>query len=253
MMNLSDINLHEIESIYTVTSAKGRQENIIKRNTYGLSFCMSGQITYSHKGKNFISDSAHAIILPMGETYSLHGDKKGLFPLINFTCNDFLCNTMILIPIKHKETYIKDFEQMKSLFLFERNKAKVKSIFYNMIHKLSCESIAKSHVLAPALEFLEKNYSSDNITNKSLADLCNISEIYFRQLFKKQFAVTPKQYVIDVRIDKAKQLLSDGFMKIGAIAEECGFSNQYHFCRIFKSRIGMTPTEYMRENKVYKL
>ena len=252
-MNISDINLCDVESVYTVSSAKGRQENIIKRKTYGLSFCTRGQITYTHKGKNFISDPNHAIILPMGETYSLHGDKKGFFPLINFTCNSFLCNTMILIPIKNSEPFIKDFEQLKSLFLFERNKAKIKSIFYNIIHKLSQENIEKSQILSSAIEFIEKNYTSDNCTNKSLADLCNISEIYFRQLFKKEFNLTPKQYVIDIRIDKAKQLLSDGFMKINAIAEECGFSNQYHFCRIFKSRTGLTPTEYMKQNKIYKL
>jgi AraC-like DNA-binding protein len=40
---------------------------------------------------------------------------------------------------------------------------------------------------------------------------------------------------------------------IGAVAGLCGFSNQFHFCRLFKEKTGLTPTEYMKQNRIYKI
>ena len=86
-----------------------------------------------------------------------------------------------------------------------------------------------------------------------LAKQCRISEVYFRRIFTSCYNMTPKQFLIDIRINKAKQLLSEGALKINAVAVKCGFSNQYHFCRIFKERTGLTPTEYMKQHIVYQI
>ena len=83
-----------------------------------------------------------------------------------------------------------------------------------------------------------------------LAQLCNISEVHFRKLFKEEFDKSPKQYILDMRIRRAKQLLRDGVFKINAISEECGFSSEYHFSRIFKQKTGMNPTEYNKKNQI---
>lgn len=253
MSGISDIVVTDIDDVYTVYSPKGRQEKIIERTTYGLSFCKEGQITYTHRGKSFVSDASHAIILPQGQTYTLYGDKSGSFPVINFSCMNILCNTMVLIPISSSEPYIKDFEKMKALSLFAGNRAKIMSIFYDILHRLSCDNIQVPDILNPAIEYLKRNYMSNDLTNSKLAAVCNISEVYFRKLFLKVYNTTPRQYITDIRIDKAKQLLAEGVLKINAIAHECGFSNPYHFCRLFKKKTGVTPSEYMKQNKVNRI
>jgi len=112
---LNKIIVSDVKEIITFSSPKGRYKEINNRKYYGLSFCTEGQITYIHNGKKYVSDKDHAILLPMGESYSLYGDKTGLFPVINFTCVDFCCNTIKMFPITQTDTYIKDYEQMKSL------------------------------------------------------------------------------------------------------------------------------------------
>ena len=105
----------------------------------------------------------------------------------------------------------------------------------------------------PAIKYLETNYQNPNLTNSELAEQCKISEIYFRRIFTSYYNMTPRQFLIDIRINKAKLLLSEGALKINAVAVKCGFSNQYHFCRVFKEKTGLTPTEYVKQNRIYKI
>lgn len=253
MNKLNEIVVTDIDNILTIPSPKGRYEKMTNRRCYGLSFCIEGQITYTHNGKEYVSDPGHAVILPQGQSYSLYGNKKGLFPLINFNCINPLCDTIEVLPIDNASTYIKDFEHMKSLFPFEKNRTKVISIFYDILYRLSSQSTVKSSMLLPAEKFLENNFSNSEITNEMLARQCGISEIYFRKLFTKQYGITPHQYIINIRINKAKQLLTDGMLKINAVSEECGFSNPNHFCRVFKEKTGLTPMEYMNRNYIFKI
>ena len=249
---LSNIIITNIKEIFTVFSPKGRFAKIENRKSFGLSFCTDGQITYTHNGKKIISDKNHAVILPGGQTYTLYGDKTGNFPVINFVCADALCNTVVSLPIQNTEAYIKDFEKLRSLSLFDGNRAEMMSVFYHILHRLSAQS-PSCKVIMPAIKYLENNYQNPNLTNAELAEQCKISEIYFRRIFTRYYHATPRQFLIDIRINKAKQLLSEGALKINAVAVKCGFSNQYHFCRVFKEKTGLTPTEYMNQNRIYKI
>lgn len=246
------LTITDICAIFTVSSPKGRITQIQNRNSYGLSFCSEGKITYTHNGKQTVSDPNHAIILPKGQTYSLYGNKTGIFPVINFLCRDFLCDEVLSLPIQYADVYLKDFEKMKALSLFEENRAKIMSIFYDMLHRLSLES-SLHNILVPAIRYLEQNCFDPKLTNAELAEKCNISEVYFRKSFADIYKVSPKQYILDIRLNKAKQLLAENRLKIAAIAELCGFSNPYHFCRIFKAKTGFTPSEYMKQNHFYKI
>ena len=234
---LSNITITNIKETFTVFSPKGRFEKIENRKSFGLSFCIDGQITYTHNGNNIISDKNHAVILPAGQTYTLYGDKTGSFPVINFTCADALCDTIVSLPLQNTEAYIKDYEKLRTLSLFDGNRAEMMSIFYHILYRL-CAQSSSSKIIMPAIKYLENNYQNPHLTNAELALQCNISEIYFRRIFTKHYNMTPKQFLIDIRIKKAKQHLSEGTLKINAIAIKCGFSNQYHFCRVFTAYNG---------------
>ncbi len=247
---LKDITVTEITDAFTVHSQKGKSNMTINRNNYGLSLCYGGQITYSHKGKRIVSDSSCVVFLPKGETYLVLREKTGDFPVINFDCRSLLCNTPISFPVFDNESLLKDFEQIKSLLPFADNRAKIMSIFYNMLHKISVSGNSEFNILLPAIKYIEQNISDSGLNNNLLAEQCNISEVYFRRLFVKKYGISPRQYIINARVTKAKQLLTDGILKINSVCEQCGFSNPYHFCRLFKEKTGLTPTEFMKKNKI---
>ncbi len=242
----------DICGIFTVMSPRGKSEKINNRKCWGISFCIDGKITYTHRGINVISDKDHAVILPEGQDYSIHGDKTGSFPVINFKCSETLCDTVISLPIEHAKSFIRDFERMKALSLFEENRQKVMSIFYDMLFRISSQDISGG-IISPAIEMIENRYADPSLTNAVLAAKCNISEVYFRKVFAEKYKTTPKKYISEIRISKAKGLLAEGCMKIASVAKCCGFSNQYHFCRVFKQKTGLTPTEYTEKYKIYKI
>lgn len=253
MDNLNNIIITDILEVLTIPSKKGRHETMRNRASYGLSFCIDGQITYTHNGKQFISDKNCAVVLPQGQTYSLFGDKTGMFPVINFKCNAFLCDTITTIPIKELNKYLNDFEQMKSLFLFNKQKPKIMSIFYQIISRLCFENNPEPSILTSILKYIENNFTDPLLTNITLSQKFKISEVYIRKLFTKYYNTTPKQFIIEMRINKAMQLLTESILKTNVIAEQCGFSNQYHFSRAFKQKVGITPTEYQNQHKIYKI
>lgn len=250
---LNDIVITKIQKPITVISPKGRQDETKNRATYGLSFCINGQITYSHRGKHYISNSNNVILLPKGQTYRLTGDKEGLFPVINFDCIGLDCTEITVFPLQNPEPYFKDYQKIKDLFLFQDKQLQIFSIFYGILQRIMQEQNPQNNTLQQALKYIEVNISNPSLSNALIAQNSNISEVYFRKLFARKYKTSPKQYILEIRIQKAKQLLTDSFYSASAIGEMCGFSSLYTFSRCFKEKVGMSPTEYAKKNRIYKI
>lgn len=249
MEHLRNLTVTDIFEVVTVRQIRGNSAEIKNRPNYGLTFCYGGQITYTLDGVEYVSGPDRAVILPKGRSYSLRVDRGGDFPLINFDCRGVLCDGHTVLPLKNPSALIKDFEYIKKLSLFEKNRPKMLSAFYSLIDGIISQTEESDSIIGGAAAYLEANISDSYLTNERLAAKANISEVYFRQLFLKQYGITPRQYIINARIAKAKQLLSSGNKKISAVAEECGFVSVYHFSRCFKEKVGMTPTEYMNSHR----
>lgn len=250
-MDFERITVTGISDVLTVHSEKGRHYEMTGRELYGLSFCKEGKITYIQNGVTYVSDPCCAVILPKGGTYRIKRDKTGIFPVINFDCLEHLCDTITVIPLQNPEELIADYERMKKLFCFGGGRAQVFSVFYSMLGKLGSHDIPPE--LQGAVRLITGDYCDASLTNASLAAKCNMSEVYFRKLFTRHFGVSPKQYIIEMRIQKARQLLTEGAWSVSVISERCGFSNPYHFCRLFKQKTGTTPSEYRKANRVYEI
>lgn len=243
MPMLDDLTVTSVEDVLTVHSPRGRFLQMENRINFGLSFCTEGEIVYTHKGRRIVSDPTCAVLLPMGGSYELHGSRTGDFPLINFLC-DADIHDFCEFPIRHLEPYLRDFERMKELLLLGRRRQKVMSLFYEILDQLSQEGAQKGDVLHPVMGYLEKNYADPQLSNEVLAKAGGISEVYLRQLFKVRLGTSPKQYVLELRMQRAKRLLEEGTASVGEIAQGCGFASVPHFCRTFKSFTGESPTDY---------
>ncbi|MBO5746964.1 MAG: helix-turn-helix transcriptional regulator [Clostridia bacterium] len=253
-MNLfENIVITEVEKPATVFLPKGITNHVDARPTYGVSFCLSGQVTYVSNGQNFTLDKNCAVILPQGAEYTLRCQKEGQFPVINFKAENFKCDSFITVPLDSPEIYINNYEKLSDYFLYDHKSLKIFSLFYSMLDMLKRSLSHTETPLYPVVSYLEKNISDNEITNEFLAQKLGISEVYLRKLFHEHYGVSPKQYIIDMRIQKARQLLENGTLTITEISEQCGISSLYHFCRLFKAKVGLTPSDYRKNNMLFKI
>lgn len=98
-------------------------------------------------------------------------------------------------------------------------------------------------VIERTKDYIQEKYA-ENLSLERVAREAGVSSCYLSKLFKKEEGINFKQYVIKVRMEKAKFLLGAGNMNIGEVARACGYSEAGYFCRIFKQYWGMLPKEF---------
>lgn len=94
--------------------------------------------------------------------------------------------------------------------------------------------------LQAAIDYIEANLDQD-IKLVDIAQIVGVSHYYFCHLFKQTFGITPHQYLIQKRIERAKILLKNRNLSIAEIAQRCGFTDQSHLTKQFKRLVGITP------------
>lgn len=96
-----------------------------------------------------------------------------------------------------------------------------------------------------ALAFIHKNYAHD-LTIEELASLEHLSVSRFRSLFKARTGLSPMDYVITLRMNHARRLMTQTDLAVREIAEAVGYPDQLYFSRLFKKRTGFPPSTYRR-------
>ncbi len=97
-------------------------------------------------------------------------------------------------------------------------------------------------IIEKTRQYIHENYFEE-FDLKILADNNNIGYSYFRKMFKKFTGLSPGQYLLQIRITKARDLLITTEKSVKDIAFETGFNSIYYFSRLFKEKYGKTPTE----------
>jgi AraC family transcriptional regulator len=79
-----------------------------------------------------------------------------------------------------------------------------------------------------------------------LSEVAGMSQFHFSRMFKQSMGITPHQYLLQQRIEQAKQLLKGTKLAIAEIALQCGFNSQSHLSKHFREATGMTPSAYRK-------
>jgi AraC family transcriptional regulator len=100
--------------------------------------------------------------------------------------------------------------------------------------------------LKQAIEYIQAHLNEE-IKLALIADRLGVSQYYFARLFKQSMRISPYQYVIQQRIDRAKHLLKTTSMSISEIAYQTGFSHQSQLTNQFRKTVGTTPINYRKQ------
>ncbi|KOP67167.1 AraC family transcriptional regulator [Bacillus sp. FJAT-18019] len=97
-------------------------------------------------------------------------------------------------------------------------------------------------------EYIDSHYQ-EALTIGQLAGMANICPKYFVDLFKKTFGQTTIDYLTHVRMNHAKRYLTESDDRLRDIAQKVGYKDEFYFSRIFKKKVGMSPSEYVRNSR----
>lgn len=130
----------------------------------------------------------------------------------------------------------------------------IRSIFFDTFNtiflSLDKKKINKLDSLVNTItEMIDKNYNNESLCLEFIADSLSMSAAYLGRIFKKQIGKPVSDYINEVRINRAKELLSETDKPVNEITSLTGFISSTYFYTIFKKKYGLTPNEYRQKNR----
>ena len=225
------------------------------RGTSGLILVTAGSLTFHQEGLPELPVGPSALcLLPQGCRYrlSFHGEETVLM-LLNFTL--FIPQGEPILPGEQVELLSRQvtdpriprlFEDLLRCLELRASPLRQKELLYRLfgllfeeanIRRMPAEKYAN---LAPGVLLLRQTFLEE-LPIGQFARACSISDSSFRSLFTELYGISPLRYRNRLRINYARQLLTDSSCTVREAAERSGFSNLGYFCRLYKRATGETP------------
>ena len=216
-----------------------------------LSIRKSGKTIMTVAGKQLLSTPDTLTYMPCGCAYTTEIPEGGEMYLLHFYTSpeggDFFPVPQCVHP-QFPLSFYNLFENAISHFAAEGCDLFCMSTAYEILNEASSAffhtSPAPPRRMLRCKEYLDENICDTSLRVSALAEMCNVSEVYFRAEFKKFYGASPLEYIKKRRIEIARQLLSTGLYNITQVAERAGFDSVSYFSAEFRRLTGQTPSQY---------
>ena len=230
-------------------------------NSYEMFIMINGSTTMLVDDKLVPADKRDIIFLKPNILHKNNGGAKHERYALHFTMNylntyftDTAINSIIQNFDKDKLTFTSSaFAGIHELLnKIEHNEkyaylyiAEIMSIVENKKNIVQEKINRNNSTVNSILEYIHSNYA--NISGlDDIANEIHITKQYMCQLFKKHTLVTVSDYLNNVRIKNACEMLRSSDMNVTETAMQCGYNSPMYFCKIFKKIVHMTPNEYKK-------
>jgi AraC-like DNA-binding protein/mannose-6-phosphate isomerase-like protein (cupin superfamily) len=121
-------------------------------------------------------------------------------------------------------------------------------ILIGIINDFRAQQVAGNTTMAieRTIDYMVNHYR-EHITLEQLAEIAGLSPSHYSRLFKKYAGHSPIDYLLHLRMDRAKELLVLSDYRLKAIAESIGYTDELYFSRMFKKIVGLSPTEFAKK------
>lgn len=227
---------------------------------YSLCHLTEGQGWYWSPGEEIRYFSAgEGVIIAPGFIHSYGGYKSNYiedYICFNGPVADFLFNSGV---IKNGIVKIGKVKRLlpiikAALNLSDSGQIVANSLMQNLLVELYKENMDHHSTTVPDnIEklLIELNRSVEQWwTIPEMANYCNVSENYFRRLFKERTGMSPKRYSESLKVQLASEKLLRSDDNLDLIASQLGYVDRSHFSKVFKRAIGVSPNIYRKQRKL---
>lgn len=199
----------------------------------------------------FVSENA-AVFLPHDVDYTIEADAaSNSYYVVSFTLTEQDVPLPFIAHVKDKKGFSNLFKEIENEWEMQKPNyiLKCKSLLYAILHRMLMAQSdyvdnTKKDILHDAVEYMQKHYSIEELKLSKLADICGVSPEYFRRIFKSVYGVSPREYIKQLKMERAGKLLLSGERRIAEVAMLSGYNDLSNFSRKFKQFYGVSPTEY---------
>lgn len=213
-----------------------------------IHYVASGCGIFKIRGKTYNVSKGEMFVIPPYEEAYYEADEKNPWSYlwIGFNANDEL--TKYLKDVIFCPEAEKIFNDMKNCANFSSGRSKFLSArIWDLFAILSeKEDVRYDDYIQKALEYIHYEYMYD-ISVETLSKRLNLERTYFSALFKKRIGISPKQYLLNYRMDIASGLLTQKNISVSVVASSVGYSDLYTFSKMFKKHFGISPTAYAKK------
>ena len=253
-----NVNMKHI-SCFVAEFARGEVRGAIEkpRARCGL-VLFDGAVELTVGGKKTEYAAGDVFFFPLGSSYSYKVlDEKLKVYSVNFELfgeNDESVEPFELPGLLGNagdDLIREQFVRCVTLFRTSTNRISLKSEAFSLLSSaillFSRENVPENIRLA--VDTIRNNIH-DELRISDLAAECGMSESTFRREFHRYAGISPKQYILDRKINKAKQMLRSGDYPIKEICLILGFYDDAYFSKLFKKTTGLTPMQYAQEKGI---
>lgn len=249
-----DFIITAIDHVISVGPDKYREEKTEFRHTlksHELIFHFSGTATV-YFGDQVLETAPNTIrFLPKGSVsrYTVHRKSHGSCIDIFFQTDRPLSPAAFTATIPEGSQTGLLFQKLFSLWVTKEPGSYFEciSILYRILVQLQRHSYVPEKqmlLIEPALNCIREEFLARDLHTEELAELCGISYSYLKKLFLRRFGVSPKQYIIQLKLNHACDLLKTRQYTVSQVADQCGYRDVSFFSRQFKEYMGIPPSQY---------
>ncbi len=218
------------------------------RNFDALSFRIEADTVIDYKNGQLDFGDGSIGYFPSNVDYT-RSAKKDKMIVVNFNLINYHSNEIELFLPTEVEKYRDLFEQLLSCWqgkstAYQHKSAAILSTVFAELYKDNIKIYPQKSKIQSSIKYIEKNHLKPDFSLVEAAAKSFISPTYFRKLFRAEFGISPKQYVIKRRINYAASLILTGYYSLQEVAECCGYTDYKHFSAEFKKLLGVSPSQY---------
>lgn len=217
------------------------------RNFDALSFRYESKTILSTDNQQVETPDNSICYMPSNLSYTRKAEKDKLI-VIHFKAFNYRSNKIECFYPGEAEKYRKLFYEILKVWntkdvSYKNECSSLMSKILSELYKDNQSTVEKSKI-HPSVVYLQQNCLRNDFSLSAAAGQSFVSEVYFRKLFRKEFNMSPKHYVIERRIEYAKALILSGYFTISEVASLCGYNDEKHFSLQFRKITGVPPSKY---------
>ena len=256
-MHFTNYQCFQISEVYQTSRESGTFECKF-RHWSALALRLSGESTIHYNGRKLHAGTNSLLYLPAWQDYVRESTEEELIGIHLLCSEETSIDIEVLYP-KDISATIDCFQ--KILQEWNAKKAGYQHRCNAYLHILLADLAEytehtdltyQQKLIHPGVSYLETHYDDPTLTIPKLAEMCNISDEYFRRLYKTAYGITPHQAITNKRLQKACRMLQTGSFSIEQTATMSGFSNSKYFSTLFQQHLKTTPREYRNSYSLRK-